>query len=196
MKKKWDIAWAKLSRGTQDRYLTILWRDGYTEQAIADFFKGATKGRIVRRRQTGLHLATEGRGKVKKVVEYDRFVDLLDIDKMDDIVEQSGGNVVCIAPVEALPPEPAEPLSESSEESFEQPAAPEVRPPVPESNVVRDVVHPDPERPDDGQRTASRHKPKYQITTDWRVQCVHRDEHNLQCSYVKEPRSEYCKLHK
>jgi len=99
--KKWDIPWLKLTREEQDRYLTILWRDGYTEQAIADFFEGATKGRIVRRRQTGLHLSSEGRGKVKSTVEYGRFVDLLEIDKMDEMVERGGGNVVCFGPIES-----------------------------------------------------------------------------------------------
>jgi hypothetical protein len=45
------------------------------------------------------------------------------------------------------------------------------------------------------ERTASRRKPKYQITADWRLQCEYRDENKLQCSYIKEPGSDYCELH-
>ena len=101
MKKNvWKKTWDDLPRATQDLYLTLLWDDGHSEQAIADFFS-TTKGPVVRRRQTGLRLPTEGRGKIKKEVNYDHFLDLLEIHKMRTMESQNGGKVACIAPVTA-----------------------------------------------------------------------------------------------
>lgn len=91
-------SWDKLPREEQDLYLRILWNDDYSEKAIADFLK-ATKGQIVRRRQLELKIPTGKRGKVKSSVVAERFFDLLDIHKMDDMVEKG---VTPIAPVERM----------------------------------------------------------------------------------------------
>jgi len=88
--KSWDM----LTREEQNLFLTLLWQDGYTEQAIADFLR-TTKGRIVRRRQTSLKLPTEGRPKPKAVVDPERFADLLDLKDMENL-EDAG--VSSIAP--------------------------------------------------------------------------------------------------
>jgi hypothetical protein len=93
--------WTKLTREEQDLYLTLLWKDGHSEKSIANFFR-TTKGSIVRRRHTGLKLSTSGRGSVKQVVNPERFRDLLDIHRMDEL-RKSG--VVPIAPVTQGRPE-------------------------------------------------------------------------------------------
>jgi len=209
-RKTWDIPWKELPPAMRDRYLTILWRDGYSEGAIATFLR-ATKGRIVRRRQTGLKLTSEGRGKIKSRVEYDRFVDLLEIEKMDDLVEKSGGDVVCFGPVEPVPQVPApepEPKPQVKRPRKERPSrkpklATQQEPEVTvEAGPVESVETPPaardvsvPPQAEDPQRSSTKEKPRYQLTTDWRQQCVHRDENRLQCSYVKEPGSDFCKLH-
>jgi hypothetical protein len=89
--------WDQLSQTEQDLYLTILWNDGHSEGAIAKFL-GASKGQIVRRRQTGLKLPTEGRGTIKSTVDPGHFKDLLDIHEMEQM-EKRG--VTAIAPVTA-----------------------------------------------------------------------------------------------
>ena len=89
-------SWDKLPREEQDLYLTLLWQDNHTEQAIADFLQ-ATKGQIVRRRQTGLKLPTGKREKVKSKVEPERFFDLVDLHKMREMEERG---VAAMAPVE------------------------------------------------------------------------------------------------
>lgn len=92
--------WANLSREQQDRYLRLLWNDGYSEAAIAKFFH-VGKGAIVRRRQSHLKdLAPRDRSAVKSNLSIDRFHDLLDIDKMDDMVDRG---VIPMGPVEAEP---------------------------------------------------------------------------------------------
>lgn len=80
MNPKWD----ELTRAQQDLYLTLLWEDGYSEQAIADFLD-STKGTIVRRRHTGLKLSTGNRPVVKQVVELEQFQDLLDLHAMAEM---------------------------------------------------------------------------------------------------------------
>ena len=79
------ILWHELTREEQDLYLTLLWHDGHSEQAIADFL-GITKGPIVRRRQSNLKLlTTRGRSKVKRSVNPERFADLLDLYAMAEL---------------------------------------------------------------------------------------------------------------
>ncbi|MDR3571532.1 MAG: hypothetical protein P4L81_05045 [Candidatus Pacebacteria bacterium] len=162
--KRWDKRWDSLTREKQDLYVTLLWQDGYTEQAIADFLR-ATKGTIVRRRNTGLNLSSEGRGAVKRTVVYERFVDLLDLHKIRETEEKSNGKVTAIAPID----QPRE-REDEGEQTTSQAAY-------------------------DEQRTASRTKPKYQLTANWQLQCKHRDERGHQCSFIKEPGSDYCKKH-
>ena len=106
--------WDQLSREEQDLYLTILWNDDYSEKAIAEFLK-ATKGQIVRRRHSGLKLATGKRGKVKSSVESDRFFDLLDIEHMDVMVE-NGATPLC--PVEHEEERVSKPLRQTPELSI------------------------------------------------------------------------------
>jgi len=88
--------WDELPNEEQDLYLTLLWQDNHTEQAIADFLS-STKGRIVRRRQTGLKLPTGKREKVKSKVDAQRFFDLLDLHKMREMEERG---IAAIGPVE------------------------------------------------------------------------------------------------
>jgi hypothetical protein len=94
-------SWNKLPREEQDLYLTILWEDNHSEQAIADFVR-ATKGQIVRRRQTGLKLPTGKREKIKSEVDSERFFDLLDLHKMREMEERG---ISAIAPVQTPPSE-------------------------------------------------------------------------------------------
>jgi len=96
--------WNELSRTEQDLYLTLLWRDGYSEKAIADFFS-TTKGRIVRRRSM-IKLPNTDRPVVRQKVDPERFRDLLDLHVMQEM-EKDG--VAAIAPVTESAPitEPA-----------------------------------------------------------------------------------------
>ncbi|OGG50156.1 hypothetical protein A2704_01275 [Candidatus Kaiserbacteria bacterium RIFCSPHIGHO2_01_FULL_54_36b] len=90
--------WNELTRPVQDLYLILLWKDGHTEQAIADFL-GTTKGRIVRRRHSHLTslVGPRTRARVKSSVDEERFRDLLDLHMMAEI-EKSG--VTLIGPVQ------------------------------------------------------------------------------------------------
>lgn len=84
-----ETDWSKLSKETQDLYVTVLWEDGYSERAIAVFL-GTTKGRIVRRRND-LKLPNEGRPalrKVRQVVNPKRFPDLLELHAMRKAEEE------------------------------------------------------------------------------------------------------------
>ncbi len=92
MEKTWD----ELSRTEQDLYLTLLWSDGHSEKAIANFFS-TTKGRIVRRRND-LKLTNKDRPKGRQQVDPERFQDLLDLHAMQEL-EKEG--VAATAPVEA-----------------------------------------------------------------------------------------------
>ncbi len=74
---KYERTWHRLTRQEQDLFLTLLWKDGHSEKAIADFFN-VGKGTIVRRRQTGLKLKTSGRPDVKQEVDAARFQVLLE----------------------------------------------------------------------------------------------------------------------
>lgn len=78
-----EKSWHQLSREKQDLYLTLLWYDNHSENAIADFL-GTTKGCIVRRRQSHLALSTDDRNRtrVKKSVDHERFRDLLELHAM------------------------------------------------------------------------------------------------------------------
>src|SRR3989344_1753207 len=93
--KRSQYEWETLTREQQDLYLTLLWDDAHSEQAIADFL-GTTKGRIVRRRQTGLKLPTGNRRAVKARVDPERFRDLRDLHLMGRM-EKNG--ISTIAPV-------------------------------------------------------------------------------------------------
>lgn len=197
-KKSKKISWDRLSPEKQDLYLALLWQDGYSENAIAEFLN-STKGTIVRRRHT-LELTNVGRGKAKSKVEtQERLCNLLDIYKMEKTEERG---VLAFDPIETttIPETELEEESEPDEQptpGTEEPAE-VVEEPLPPAVVARrsvkstpDVTEPTTIR----QRTASREKPKYQLAADWRLQCVHKDGNGFQCSYVKEPRSDFCKLH-
>jgi hypothetical protein len=82
--------WEELTREEQNLYLTLLWNDNHSEQAIADFF-ATTKGPIVGRRQRVLALQTAGRLQkdVKRVVDPERFRDLIHLHEMAEI-EKAG----------------------------------------------------------------------------------------------------------
>lgn len=96
MKQQKKYVWKKLSRETQDHYIRLLWKDGYSEGAIADFF-GVGKGVIVRRRQSHLtDLKPRARHEVKSELNLERFEDLLEIEKMDDMKDRG---IEAIAPV-------------------------------------------------------------------------------------------------
>lgn len=82
MKRNWD----KLTCAQQDLFLTLLWRDGHSEKAIADFLR-ATKGTVVRRRHT-LKLVSEGRPGAKQAVDPERFRDLLDLHAMEQTAKR------------------------------------------------------------------------------------------------------------
>lgn len=115
--------WDKLSREKQDLYLTLLWQDGYSERAIAEFLQ-TTKGRIVRRRQTGLKLATLGRPKSKPIVDSARFADLLDLKDMEELEEQGVASISPPAP-HAEPPPPMQEPQPKEEPMPEPPPKPE-----------------------------------------------------------------------
>ena len=102
-KKKYE--WLTLTREQQDLFVRVLWNDGYSENAIAKFFR-TTKGRIVVHRQRVLRLPSSGRPAVKSVIVLERFEDLLQIEAMDDMQERG---VAVIAPVMAshAPPNPS-----------------------------------------------------------------------------------------
>jgi hypothetical protein len=91
----YEIPWHDLTREQKDLYVTLLWADGYTEQAIADFFD-ATKGRAVVHRQRVLKLPSTNRPVVKKTIDPERFRDLLDLHAMR---EMEAKGVAAIAPV-------------------------------------------------------------------------------------------------
>lgn len=103
--KKWEGLTAEeqlagkeqLTVEEQNLYLTLLWQDGHSEKAIADFF-GTTKGRIVRRRHS-LKLGSTGRPEAKGKVDPERFQDLLDLHGMREMEKTEGANVSAIAPV-------------------------------------------------------------------------------------------------
>jgi hypothetical protein len=102
--------WDKLSEKEQNLYLTLLWEDGHSEQAIATFLS-TTKGRIVRRRQTGLHLLTAGRPAPKARVDPERFANLLDLHDMEKLEEEGVSALMPPSPHEAPAiPEPEIPL--------------------------------------------------------------------------------------
>ena len=188
VEKPKKICWDRLSPDKQDLYLTLLWRDGYTEQAISVFLN-TTKGRIVRRRHT-LKLKNKGRKTIKSKVEsIDRLCDLLDLQKMKKVEERG---VLAFDPVV----ETKIPETELEEDPpVEEPPSVEEAPPPAVTEVrVKEMPSEQPRESYVRQRTASREKPKYQLTTDWRLQCIH-SEGGFQCSYVKEPDSDYCKLH-
>ena len=113
------VPWEKLSRARQDRYLTVLWEDGYSEQAIADFL-GTTKGRVVRRRQTSLKLPTVGRQKKGGPVDPERFADLLDLKDMEELEANGVSSIAPPSPHEVKEAEQGEektckwPLSDST----------------------------------------------------------------------------------
>jgi len=90
MKKKWE----DLSRTEQDLYLTLLWKDGYSQKAIANFFS-TTKGRVVGRHNR-LKLPGTDRPPTRSQVDPERFRDLLDLHAMEKLEEQG---VASIAPV-------------------------------------------------------------------------------------------------
>ena len=91
-----EIMWKRLDRKMQDLYLSLLWKDGHSEKAIADFLH-IGKGVIVRRRHSHLKkLARIKRVNVKSVVDRERFQDLLDLHNMREM-EKRG--VSCIAPI-------------------------------------------------------------------------------------------------
>lgn len=77
-----NLKWARLSRHDQDLYLKVLWEDAYTHQAIADFLR-TTKGTIVGRQQRHPDLAPTVRKKVDKVVNPERFQDLLELHALE-----------------------------------------------------------------------------------------------------------------
>ena len=86
--------WKKITRAQQDFYLTLLWQDGHSEKAIADFL-GATKGTIVRRRQTHLKSVVRVQTKVKTSVDPERFQDLLDLHAMGELKKKG---ILSVAP--------------------------------------------------------------------------------------------------
>jgi hypothetical protein len=121
--------WEHLTREKQDLYLTVLWRDGYSEKAIADFLS-TTKGRIVRRRQLQLHLPNEGRPvslEVKQKVDPQRFADLLDIADMNRLEEQGVSSIA--------PPSPHE-IEEDGAAAGPGAKPPEQGPEFPKENPV------------------------------------------------------------
>lgn len=77
------LHWDHLSRDTQDLYLKILWEDAYTHQAIADFLH-TTKGTIVGRQQRHPYLEPTVRRKVDRVVNPERFQDLLELHALEE----------------------------------------------------------------------------------------------------------------
>jgi len=89
--------WNALAREKQDLYLVLLWNDGHSDEAIADFF-GTTKGTVVGRRQRHLKSVTTSgeRQRAKQAVNAERFRDLLDLNEMAQM-EKRG--VAVIAPV-------------------------------------------------------------------------------------------------
>jgi hypothetical protein len=93
LKSKLD--WESLSPERKDLYITLLWKDGHTDQAIADFLH-ASKGKIVGHRHR--HLPSlkfrSAESTVKSEVDPERLRDLLDLDQMEEMrargVEVSG----------------------------------------------------------------------------------------------------------
>jgi hypothetical protein len=128
------ILWENLSTELQNHYLTILWMDGHSENAIAKFFS-TTKGRIVRRRNDLKLLSGGPRPNTKSEVNPERFRDLIDIARMDDLEDQG---VIPITP----------PVSASDEELEVEPAnEPEPEPEV-ELEIeteIEPVAEPEPE---------------------------------------------------
>lgn len=85
--------WKKVTRAQQDLYITLLWQDGHSEKAIADFL-GTTKGIIVRRRQSHLKSLTGARPRAKQFVDPERFQDLLDLHAMDELKKKGVSSIV------------------------------------------------------------------------------------------------------
>ncbi len=94
-----ERSWYQLSRKEQDLYLRLLWEDGHSEKAIADFF-GTTKNTVVRRRHSHPGALMEDRSIARRLVERsvdpERFRDLLDLHAMREL-EAKG--VPAIAPI-------------------------------------------------------------------------------------------------
>ncbi|OGG76820.1 hypothetical protein A3B35_00445 [Candidatus Kaiserbacteria bacterium RIFCSPLOWO2_01_FULL_54_24] len=81
------LKWNRLTRDQQDLYVKVLWEDGYTHQAIGDFL-GTTKGTIVGRQQRHPNLAPTVRKKVDKVVNPERFLDLLELHALEEAAKR------------------------------------------------------------------------------------------------------------
>jgi hypothetical protein len=113
--ERWHEKWDNLSHEKRDLYLRILWEDGFSEKAIAEFLQ-STKGRIVVYRQRILMLPTAGRPKktaADKVVTVEHFRDLLDIAAMNNL--QARGVITATAASEE-----AAVRNEASEEAVEE----------------------------------------------------------------------------
>lgn len=161
--------WSQLTRDQQDLYLTLLWNDGFSEGAIAEFFS-VGKGAIVRRRQTGLKLPTEGRPKVKSKVDPARFRDLLDLHKMRQMEERG---VAAIAPVTRQPPQTTTPAR-----------MPKAKAPAPAQPQRSSSAH---------ERDAGRPK----LAASEATQCQHEDPvTHARCAYEwVDPRTRRCSRH-
>src|SRR4051812_43769855 len=72
--------WDKLSSAEKDLYITLLWKDGHSDNAIGDLF-GTTKNAIVGYRHKKLpDLSHRDKSvPVKSKVDPERFRDLLDL---------------------------------------------------------------------------------------------------------------------
>lgn len=84
-----ELVWHKLSKESKDLYVTLLWKEGYTEQAIANFFQ-TTKGPIVSYRNRVLKLSSEGRTLKKSEITRQNLRDLLVIDQLDELKDKGG----------------------------------------------------------------------------------------------------------
>jgi|GEM_PF-3650669 len=87
-KKGLRLTWDKLPAEKRDLYVTLLWKEGYTERAIADFLH-TTKGRVVVHRQRTLKLSSTGRMlKRSTKITFENLRDLFDIDEMDEQAQE------------------------------------------------------------------------------------------------------------
>lgn len=174
-------AWKKLPRETQDLYIRLLWNDLHSEGAIAKFLC-IGKGVVVRRRQSHLtDLKPRARGAVKSTVDPDRFEDLLDIHKMDELHTQ---NVVPIAPVaEASAPPRARATPTANIPTIEDGRKIRARRSEKRIHALRTVQAP-----------ADAPRPK--LAASEATQCEHRDEVGRRCAYERrDAKSRMCVLH-
>lgn len=76
-----NLSWSTLTPRKKTLFVDLLWSDGHTELAIANFLK-TTKGAIVGHRHRHVSTVTRVSTKLKNVVDPERFRDLRELEKL------------------------------------------------------------------------------------------------------------------